>query len=122
MEAIPDGPFAGESLTLQANGHSWHFELQIHLFARRLLMRIQQSRAAQGSDEHQSRLLAARQAVPRSRRLWALCGHSIAVDRLPDGHRDGARPTARGEPMLQEQEDGKTSLGSRRVKSYKHWL
>ena len=52
MEAIPDGPFAGESLTLQANGHSWHFELQIHLFARRLLMRIQQSRAAQGSDDY----------------------------------------------------------------------
>ena len=52
MEAIPDGPFAGESLTLQANGHFWHFEFQIHLFARRLLMRIQQSRAAQGSDDY----------------------------------------------------------------------
>ena len=53
MEAIPDGPFAGESLTLQANGHFWHFEFQIHLFARRLLMRIQQSRAAQGSDDYE---------------------------------------------------------------------
>ena len=51
---IADGPSAGENLTLQANGRSalWHFDFQIHLLARRLLIRIQQSQAAQGSDEY----------------------------------------------------------------------
>ena len=51
---IADGPSAGENLALQANGRSalWHFDFQIHLLARRLLIRIQQSQAAQGSDEY----------------------------------------------------------------------